>query len=128
MKSMNKDTKFSIHSRINSFQFAFEGVIQFFKTEHNAWIHLLGTVAVVIISLIVGVTESEAIALIVATALVWISEMLNTCIEKAMDMISKEYDVRIKVIKDISAGAVLVAATAALIIGLIVFIPKFIYV
>jgi len=125
---MNKDTKFSVRSRIKSFYYAFEGVIRFFRTEQNAWLHLLATVYVVIVSLIVGVTKPEAIALIIAIALVWITEMINTCMEKVMDMISKEYDIRIKIIKDISAGAVLVAATAALIIGLIVFIPKFIYV
>jgi diacylglycerol kinase len=123
---MNKDTKFSIHSRIKSFQFALEGVIRFFKTEHNAWLHLVSTLSVIILGISVKVTNSEVIALVVAVALVWITEMINTCIEKVMDMISREYDVRIKVIKDISAGSVLVAAAAAFIIGLFVFIPKFI--
>ncbi len=102
--------------------------MRFFKTEHNAWLHLICTLCVVILALSVKVTNSEAIALVIAVALVWITEMVNTCIEKVMDMISKEYDVRIKVIKDISAGAVLVAAAAALVIGLFVFIPKFMYV
>jgi diacylglycerol kinase (ATP) len=125
---MNKDTKFSIHSRLKSFQYAFDGLVLFFKTEHNAWLHLVCTICVVILTLSVKVSNSEVIALVIAIALVWITEMINTCIEKAMDMISKEYDVRIKVIKDISAGAVLVAAAAALIIGLFVFIPKFIYI
>jgi diacylglycerol kinase len=121
---MNKDTKFSMHSRVKSFQYAFEGVIQFFRTEHNAWLHLSTTVVVVILSIIVGITRREAIVLVIVAALVWITEMLNTCIEKAMDLINKEYDLKIKVIKDLSAGAVLVAAAAALLTGLIVFIPK----
>jgi diacylglycerol kinase (ATP) len=125
---MNKDTRFSIHSRAKSFKYAFEGVLRFFKKEHNAWLHLLATVYVIIVSVLVGVTSSEATALIIAVALVWITEMINTCIEKVMDMISEEYDERIKVIKDIAAGAVLVAAAAALVIGLIVFIPKFVHV
>lgn len=125
---MNKDTKFSIHSRAKSFKYAFEGIYRFFRQEHNAWLHLLATVYVVIMAVLVGVTRVEAIALVFAVALVWVTEMLNTCIEKVMDMISMEYDTRIKLIKDISAGAVLVAAAAALVIGLIVFIPKFVHV
>ena len=122
---MNKDTKFSMHIRLKSFTYAFQGIIQFFRTEHNAWIHMTATIAVIIMSAIVGVTRDEAIALVVAVALVWITEMLNTSIEKAMDLVSQEYHPKIKIIKDLSAGAVLVAAIAAFLIGLIIFIPKF---
>jgi len=124
---MNKDTRFSIHSRAKSFLYAFEGVIHFFRKEHNAWLHLVATTAVAIMGLLLGVTRSEAIALVIAVALVWICEILNTCVEKAMDMITSEYDTRIKHIKDLSAAAVLVAAAAAVIIGVVVFLPKFIY-
>jgi diacylglycerol kinase (ATP) len=124
---MNKDTRFSIHSRAKSFLYAFEGIIQFFRKEHNAWLHLVATGAVVIMGILLRVSRTEAIALVIAVALVWICEILNTCVEKTMDMITKEYDPRVKVIKDLSAGAVLVAAAAAAVIGVIVFLPKFIY-
>ena len=123
---MNKDSRFSLHSRVKSFQYAFLGVIEFFRTELNALIHLIATIAIMIVAVVVGVTRAEAIALIIAVALVWITEMLNTCIEKVMDFITGEYHEKIKVIKDISAGAVLIAATAAVLIGLYVFIPKFV--
>ena len=122
---MNKDTKFSVHAHIKSFQFAFQGLVYFFKVEYNAWIHLVATIVVIGLSIFLGISPAEAIALTIAIALVWITEMLNTCLEKAMDLISKEYDIRIKVIKDISAGSVIVAALAALVIGLVVFLPKF---
>ena len=122
---MNKDSRFSIHSRARSFLYAFDGVIQFFKTEHNAWLHLVATGMVAAMAMLLGVSNLEVIALVIAVALVWICEILNTCIEKAMDMISGEYDPRVKLIKDLSAGAVLVAAGAAAIIGLVVFLPKF---
>lgn len=125
---MNKDNRFSLHARIKSFHYAFEGVFQFFRTGHNALLHLLATIGVIIMALVVGVTQTEAIALLIAVSLVWITEMLNTCIEKALDIITEEYHPKIKIIKDISAGAVLVAAIAALTIGLFVFIPKFIHV
>lgn len=121
----NKNTGFSIQARLKSFQYAFQGIIRFFRTEHNAWLHLLATAVVITIALIKRVTPTETIALIICIALVWITEMLNTCIEKAMDLITKEYHIKIKIIKDISAGAVLVAAIAAILIGLIIFIPKF---
>lgn len=124
---MNKHTRFSIHSRAKSFLYAFEGIIQFFRKEHNAWLHLVATGAVVIMGILVRVSRTEAIALVIAVALVWICEMLNTCVEKTVDMITKEYDTRVKVIKDLSAAAVLVAAAAAAVIGLIVFLPKFLY-
>ena len=97
---MNKDTKFSIHSRAKSFLFAFEGVIQFFGKEHNAWLHLVATAAVGIMAIMLGVTKTEAIALVIAVALVWICEIVNTCIEKTMDMITKEYDIRVKAVSD----------------------------
>lgn len=125
---MSKDNRFSLHARIKSFQYAFEGVFQFFRTGHSALLHLLATIGVIIMALVVGVTQTEAIALLIAVSLVWITEMLNTCIEKALDIITEEYHPKIKIIKDISAGAVLVAAIAALLIGLFVFIPKFIHV
>jgi diacylglycerol kinase (ATP) len=122
---MNKNSRFSIHSRWKSFQYAIAGILEFFRTEHNAWLHLLAAIGVIIISFVVGVTRTEAIILTMAVALVWITEMLNTCIEKAMDLISEEYHPGIKLIKDISAGAVLIAALSALVTGLIIFIPKF---
>lgn len=121
---MSTDTSFSIHRRLKSFQFALAGVFKFFKTEHNAWLHLIASIAVVILSFAVQVSPMEAIALTIAVGLVWISEMFNTCIEKIMDM-TRDYNPRVKMIKDMSAGAVLVSAAAALVIGLIVFIPKF---
>ena len=124
---MNKDTRFSIHSRAKSFLYAFEGVIHFFRKEHNAWLHLVATLAVAIMGFLLRVSRSETIALVIAVALVWISEILNTCVEKSMDMITSEYDTRVKHIKDLSAGAVLVAAAAAAIIGVIVFLPKFLH-
>ena len=122
---MNKDTRFSIHSRAKSFVYAFEGVIQFFGKEHNAWLHLVATAAVVIMAILLRVSRTEAIALVIAVALVWICEILNTCVEKTMDMITSEYDTRVKMIKDLAAAAVLVAAAAAAVIGVIVFLPKF---
>ena len=118
--------KFSIRSRIKSFSHAIAGIRQFVWQEHNARIHLVATVAVIIIAWYLGVTRTEAAILAVVTGLVWIAEMLNTCVEKLANLITRERHPEIKIIKDLAAGAVLVAAAIAVITGLLIFIPKFI--
>ena len=110
--------------RGQSFKYAWEGVISFLRAEHNAIIHLLASITVVCLSIIFRVTSTEAIALILSMGFVWVAELFNTAIEKIMDMVSIEKHSRIKLIKDVSAAAVLMAAVCALLVGCIVFIPK----
>jgi diacylglycerol kinase len=62
---------------------------------------------------------------VIVIGLVWVTEILNTCIEKAMDVITIEHHPQIKIIKDLAAGAVLIAALVAVIVGSFIFIPKF---
>ena len=116
--------KFSIRQRAKSFSYAWTGIVRFINNEHNARIHLAATVLVVLVSLALKVSAIEAAALAGAVGLVWVAEMLNTCLEKSMDLISKEHHPVIKFIKDLAAGAVLIAAVTAVIIGLFIFIPK----
>lgn len=116
--------RFSLNKRINSFRFAFSGLRLLFKTEHNAWLHLAATAVVVIAAVWLNVSSTEAALLSIAVGLVWVSELFNTCIEKTMDFTSRENHPTIKLIKDVSAGAVLTAAITAVAIGCFVFIPK----
>lgn len=116
--------KFSIRSRIKSFYYAGAGIAKFLREEHNAWIHLAATIGVILTSLVLKVSFLEAIALVMVIGLVWVAEMLNTCLERMADLISLEQHPEIKFIKDLAAGAVLVAAIVAVIIGLFIFIPK----
>jgi len=118
-----KPQRFSIRSRLKSFSFALAGIRGFIIREHNAWIHFAATLVVVTAAIWVKVSRLEAAALAMAIGLVWVTEMLNTCLEQAMDLISKERSPRIAFIKDLAAGAVLVAALTALAIGLFIFIP-----
>ena len=118
--------KFSLRKRIQSFEYAFSGLRLIFKTDHNVWLHFIATVVVIILAIIVKVSLAEAAFLAIAIGLVWVTELINTCLEKMMDFISKEKHPDIKFIKDVSAAAVLVASATALVIGCIVFIPKFI--
>jgi diacylglycerol kinase (ATP) len=116
--------KFSIRSRLNSFTHAFRGIRQFIWHEHNARIHLFATIAVIIAAIAMKVTTLEAATLTIVTGLVWITEIVNTCIERLADHVTKERHPEIKIVKDLAAGAVLVAAIIAVIAGVFIFIPK----
>ena len=113
-----------IKARLKSFTYAWKGILQFFKTEKNAQVHLLAAVVVIAVSILLKISNTEAIAIVLAVAFVWVAEMINTTLEKTMDFISIEKNESIKMIKDLAAGAVLIASTAAVIIGSIIFIPK----
>jgi diacylglycerol kinase len=119
-----KKQKFSLFDRAKSFRYAFEGVIDFFKAEHNAVIHLFSTIIVVMLSFICSVSRMEAVALAGAIGFVWVCELFNTAIERMMDHITPERNLSVKFIKDVSAAAVLFASVTSFIIGAIVFIPK----
>lgn len=120
----SNSSAFSIKARLKSFAYAWAGIVKFFRTELNAQIHLAASVLVIVLSVTLGVNTSEAIAVVFSIAFVWIAEMINTAIEKTMDFISLEKHPQIKLIKDIAAGAVLIAAITAVLVGSIVFIPK----
>jgi len=122
-----KSNQFTIHSRFRSFRFAGEGIFSFILREYNAMLHFMATVAVITLGVLTGISTSEWIAILLSIGLVWVAEMFNTCIEKLIDFIAPGYHQQIKFIKDVAAGAVLVAALIALAIGLIVFIPHLLY-
>lgn len=121
---MKSQEEFSIRARVRSFRFALEGIAAFFQSEHNAWLHFMATIAVFTLATLVGVTKTELLALVFAIGFVWVTEMFNTCIERVMDFVSDQRHKEIKFIKDLAAGAVLVAAITALVVGAVVFIPK----
>lgn len=120
-----KNEKFSIRARIRSFRFSFEGLAAFIKREHNSWIHFVATIAVIVFAYYMQVSKTEMIAIVFAIGFVWVAEIFNTCIERVMDFISVEKHEDIKFIKDLASGGVLIAAITAVIVALIIFIPKF---
>ena len=117
--------RFSIRKRICSFRYAFNGLRILFKNEHNSWIHLFATIVVIIVGLLLKISSLEWIIIIACIGGVFALELVNTAIEAIADFISPEKHDMIKKIKDLSAAAVLVVAVAALIIGFIIFLPKF---
>lgn len=115
---------FSMDKRIKSFYFAFQGLKLLLFAEHNTRIHLSVALAVVIAGFIFEVTALEWCILMFAIGSVMITEAFNTAIEYFVDLISPEYNPLAGKIKDMAAAAVLVAATIAAIVGLIIFWPK----
>ena len=109
---------------LDSFNFAFEGIIHVLRTQRNLRIHFTVAVAVLILALIVNVTKMELIALLISVTFVLIAEMLNTAVEAAIDIATTSFDPMAKLAKDIAAGAVLIAAINAIAVGYIVFSSK----
>ena len=109
---------------INSFKYAIEGLINVTHNEKNLRIHFIIMTCVIISGLIVKLTTFEWIICIILFGLVISAEIFNTALEKTLDYVNKEYDEKIKFIKDASAGAVLSIAITSAIIGLIIFLPK----
>ncbi len=123
---MKSDRPFSIQARLKSFVYAFEGVRFFIRFEAQATIHLIAIVAVLGAGYWFKISSMEWIAVVFAIGTVVAAEMLNTAIEKLTDMVSPEFSLKAKVVKDLSAGAVLMASLVAAVVGLIVFLPKLI--
>jgi diacylglycerol kinase (ATP) len=108
-------------SLLESFNFAFEGIIHVLRTQRNMRIHFAAAVIVLIGALAINVSRLELIALLLAIAFVLIAEMINTAIEGAIDVATTSFDPMAKLAKDIAAGAVLIATINAVAIGYMVF-------
>ncbi|WP_340113630.1 diacylglycerol kinase family protein [Maribellus mangrovi] len=126
MAAKKHQQKFSLSRRAKSFIHSFHGIKLLIKEEHNARIHLLAIVLVIIAGIFLNISRFEWIAVVLAMGLVLTAEILNTSIENLADFISPERNNRIKKVKDLAAAGVFVAALAAFITGLIIFAPKFI--
>jgi len=94
------------------------------REEHNARIHLFVSVCVVIAGVVLNISAMEWVAVVFAIGLVFSLEAMNSSIENLADFVSAEKHNWIKKIKDLAAAGVLIGAIAAVVIGLIVFIPK----
>ncbi|HEU6445962.1 MAG TPA: diacylglycerol kinase family protein, partial [Gaiellaceae bacterium] len=108
-------------SVLQSFNFAFEGIIHVLRTQRNMRIHFAVAVLVLVAALVSGVDKLELIALLLAIAFVLIAEMVNTAIEAAIDVATTSFDPMAKLAKDIAAGAVLIATAVAVAVGYLVF-------
>jgi diacylglycerol kinase (ATP) len=112
-----------MRERIRSFGFAFEGLAAFFRTQHNAWIHLFAAIAAVCLGIYAELAANEWCWIVLAIVMVFIAELFNTAIEFLSDVVAPNIHPQIKKVKDISAAAVLLASLGAMFIGLIIFVP-----
>ncbi len=112
--------------RAKSFSYAWEGISTFFRTQHNAWIHLAAAAGVIVLGFWLDVTKGEWCWIVAAITLVFICELFNTALEFLTDLASPEIHPLAKKVKDVAAAAVLIAAIGAISIGLLIFLPYFI--
>lgn len=110
-------------SRIASFGHAIRGWIYVLRTQHNAWIHALAATFVLLLGLWVRLPPRDWAVIILTIAMVFAAEFLNTAIEAVVDLASPAKHPLAKVGKDVGAAAVLVAALAASLIGLLILGP-----
>jgi diacylglycerol kinase len=114
---------FQFTGRIRSFRFAIIGLGRMIRCQHNAWIHLVVTVGVVGAGLFFQLSRGEWCWIVLAIATVWTAEALNTAFEFLADAASPNFHPVVRDAKDVAAGAVLITAIGAVIIGVIVFWP-----
>lgn len=119
-----KNNEFSIPKTMKSFGFAFNGLKILFRDEINSRIHLVATGLVITASVYFELSAYEWIAVVFSIGLVFTAEIINSAIENIADFLTTENNNKIKIIKDLSAAAVLISAVTALTTGLIVFLPK----
>lgn len=113
----------ALKSFLKSFATAFQGLVHVVRLEQNARFHLLIAILVLLMAVFFGVSNIELAAIFFAVIVVFVAEVFNTAIEKTLDIVEPDHSSEVKVIKDIAAGAVLVAAVGAAVIGLAVFTP-----
>ncbi len=115
--------KCSLKSRQKSFAYAFQGIFHLLKNEPNAALHSLATVIVITTGFFFDLSRVEWGLVVLAIALVWTAEALNTALEYLADTVSSNYHEGIGRAKDCAAGGVLLSSLGAMGIGLLVFIP-----
>jgi diacylglycerol kinase len=112
-----------IQSRIRSFGYAFSGWWYVIRHERNAWIHAVASVCVVAMGLWLGLSRWEWAVIVLAIALVWMAEFLNTALEAVVDLASPQHHPLAKRGKDVGAAAVLIAAAASAVVGVLILGP-----
>lgn len=112
-----------LEKRIKSFGYAFKGIASLIKKEHNAWIHCTAIVLVTVCGFYFGITPTEWCIVVICFGVVLAAEGFNTAIERLVDLVSPGFHPIAGDVKDVAAGAVLICAIAAAIVGGIIFFP-----
>ncbi len=115
-----------IKGRADSFKFAIRGIKYTLKTQPNFKVHLFAAIVVVLFGFWVKLSANQWLALVITIFSVLSSETMNTAIEEIVNMIEPQYNKVAGLIKDIAAGAVFITSVMAIVVGLIIFVPKII--
>lgn len=110
--------------QLSTFKYAGRGVRMFFTYESKAFIHLAAAIVAVFLGFLFGISMVEWALISIAIGAVYAAELINTAIERFADIIHPDIHQKIADIKDMSAGAVLIVSITALVIGLVVFVPR----
>jgi len=120
---MPNNNRRELHQRAKSFQYAIEGWWYVMRTQKNAWIHAFASLVAFVLGLWLGLSRTDWALLILTIVIVWMAEFMNTALEAVVDMTMPEPHPLAKVAKDVSAAAVLLGASAAVLVGLIILGP-----
>jgi diacylglycerol kinase (ATP) len=121
---MSNDVHSFIKSRLKAFEHAFSGWWFVIRTQRNAWIHMVVSIVVILMSFILRLNPSSWALILLAIAMVWIAEFLNTALEAVVDLASNHQQHELaRVGKDVGAAAVLIAAITSVIIGILILGP-----
>ncbi len=112
-------------NRVRSIAYAIEGWHYVLKHEKNAWVHAFASLCVLLVGLWLEIGRLEWALLIIMVTLVWLAEFINTAIEAVVDLASPAHHPLAKMGKDIGAAGVLIAACAAVLVGIIILGPLF---
>ena len=126
METTRQNEPFSPRKRIKSFSYAFKGIFYMMRTQHNFWIQIIIGLLAIFLGLVFNISTIEWVLVILSCGVVLAAETFNSAIETLADVVNPNHDPKIGLVKDLAAGAVLISAVAAAIVGLIVFVPKII--
>jgi diacylglycerol kinase (ATP) len=123
MQNGEGSQSFQFTGRVRSLRHAMAGILRMIRCQHNAWIHAAATAVVLAAAFFLRVSAADWCWIILAISIVWTAEALNTAFEFLADAASPEFHPLVRDAKDVAAGAVLLTAVAAAIIGALVFWP-----
>lgn len=121
MRKRGERERFSMVKRAKSFSYAGRGLWIFLKTTHNAWVHLVVLAIAVALGFYFDISHTDWMLLVFAGGMVLAAEAFNTAVEIDVDLTSPTYHPYARDTKDVAAGAVLIAAVTALVIGIGIF-------
>ena len=116
----------SLKGYLEDFKYAKDGLKSAYQNEQSLWLHAICTIGIIILGFLLQISFNEWAVIVIALVIVLVVELLNTAIEATVDLVTEEKKPMAKVAKDCASGAVGIISIIALIIGIMIFLPKII--